>query len=346
MIRVFHLTQDLGPTAAAKQLSLIAPALPGGEFTQAVGVLGDPAPFADRLAAGGVPVLRLPVRHAADAHGFAAVVRAVAGFRPDVLHAWGPAAARAALAVRLAAPVTGVRPRVVLTGRAGRPSEVGPLTRRLLSPAGWLDLPHAVGPAPPPPDSTEFRRSVRVPLAARLIVAAGRFDPTAALRQAIWAFDVLRYAAPDIYLVLLGDGPDRDQTARLGKALGFDDDRVRFAGTRADVPAVLRLAEVVWITHVRGGANLALEAMAAGVPVVALANPDVAAVVTDDRTGRVVPPGDRVRLAAITQDLLDDPAARARLGAAGRETAAARFAVGPVVDRFARSYHDVIASGR
>jgi len=346
MTRVFHLASDLGPTAAGKQLSLLVPGLAAAGFTPAVGVLGEPTPFAGAVAAAGVPVLRLPIRHALDANGAAAAARAVVGFGPDVVHAWGPAAVRVCAALRLAGRVTGVRPGVVVTGRGGRPpGDVGRLAWRAVAPAAWTDLPLAVAPAPPPADAAEFRRAVGVPDSARLVVAAGRFDAASGLKHAVWAFDVLKYAARDVYLVLVGDGPERGRTARFSRAIGFDDDRVRFAGTRPDLPAVFGLAEVAWVTHQRGGANVALEAMAAGVPVVGFDTPAVASVVDDGATGRLVPPGDRVRLAAVTGDLLDDPAARARLGAAAR-AAAARFPPGVVVDRFARIYHDVIPGGR
>jgi glycosyltransferase involved in cell wall biosynthesis len=132
---------------------------------------------------------------------------------------------------------------------------------------------------------------------------------------------------------------------RLGRALGFDDDRVRFVGTRSDLPALFGLAEVVWVTRQHGGANLTLEAMAAGVPVVAFRTPAVSGVVEDNVTGRLVPPGDRVRLAAVTIDLLDDPAARGRLGLAARAVAESRFPAAAVVDGYARLYHDVVSAG-
>ena len=96
MTRVFHLASDLGPTAAAKMLSLVAPALPKDRITQEVGLLGPGEPFAQVLVAAGLDVTRLPVRHAIDLTGLAAVGRAVAAFRPDVVHAWGPFAARVA----------------------------------------------------------------------------------------------------------------------------------------------------------------------------------------------------------------------------------------------------------
>jgi glycosyltransferase involved in cell wall biosynthesis len=285
--------------------------------------------------------------------------------RPEVLHADGPGAVRFAYALsRLLPPARRFK---LVTSGASRTDRglTGWLTRRGLRaadrvvartaaeadryaaagvPADRLTVvPFGVPPAPPPPDPVAFRRSLAIPESGRLILAAGRFRPTDGLKAAVWAFDVIKYAAPDLYLVLVGDGPERDRLERFGKALGFDDYRVRFAGERADRPAVIGLAEVVWVTHDRGGTAAALEAMAAGRPVVAVRTPDLAEVVEDGVTGRLIPPGDRVRLAAVTHELLERPADAAALGAAGRDRAVRGFSAPAMVDRFARLYDGLLS---
>jgi glycosyltransferase involved in cell wall biosynthesis len=367
MTRVFHLASDLGPNAAAKQLSLVVPALPADRFAQAVGVLGSGQPFGGPVAAAGIDLVRLPLRHAIDANGLLAVARTVRTFRPDVVHAWGPLAARASALLSL--PRVGLTPAppVVVSGCTGaEPGSAGWFTRRVLKRAAAVTatsvaeadrvrtaagvvatrIPPAVGPTPTPPDRSAFRQSLAIPEDARIVMAAGRFEIASGMKTAAWAFDVLKYTAPDLFLVLVGDGPDRERVARFSRAIGFDDNRVRFAGSRPDAAALVGLADVAWVTHARGGVNFALEAMAAGVVVIALHNPDLAEVIRDGATGRLVPAGDRVRLAAVTDDLLGDPSARERLRAAGRAEAETRFAVGPVVERFAAVYHDVTKAGR
>jgi glycosyltransferase involved in cell wall biosynthesis len=357
MTRVFHLAADLGPSAAAKQLSLIAPALPADRFAQAIGVLTPGGPFTGAMAVAGVELLRLPVRYVIDATRLAAVRRAVAAFRPDVVHAWGPFAARVAVVLRTPATV------VSGCGSAGT-GLTGWLTRKALRSARAVTaatpaeavrireaagvaatvIPPAVLPPPPPPDPGAFRKEFGIPEHGRLLMSAGGFDAAAGLRTAVWAFDILKYADPAVYYVLFGDGPERGRVSRFSQAVGFDDDRVRFAGSKGYVAEVIGLSEVAWVTHLRGGVNIALEAMAAGVPVVAFHNRDLAGVIEDGVTGRLVPAGDRIRLAAATTDLLENPAERSRLGAAGRAAAEARFAPGPVVDRFAALYHDVTSA--
>jgi glycosyltransferase involved in cell wall biosynthesis len=354
MIRVFHLVGTLGPIAAAKQLSLIAPALPRDRFTQIVGLLGPGEPFANVLTASGVELIRLPIRHAIDMPRLVAMQQAIAAMRPDVIHAWGPLAARVAFLLgRPAAVVSGCG--VIETGLAGW------LTRRALHAARAVTamtqaeadriresanvsatiIPPAVACVTPQPDPAVFRKSLGLPESARLIITAGGFDTNSGELTAVWSFDILKYADPTVHLVLFGDGPDRKRIARFSKSIGFDDDRVRFAGPWADVAAAVGLAEVAWVTHRRGGVNLALEAMAAAVPVIAVHNRDLSEILEDDVTGKLVPAGDRIRLAAVTNDLLNAQEERIRLGKAGQAAVVGRFAPVAVVERYAALYDDV-----
>ena len=286
---------------------------------------------------------------------------AVRAFRPDLVHAVGaPAVVAAHLLTTL--PRVGLpgRTPVVASGVAGAggwllrralraaarvvgrtPAEADRL-RAVGVDAGRLGVvPPGVSSAPPPPDGAAFRAALGIPPGGRLIVAGGRFDGSADLMAAAWAFDVVKYVAPDLYLVVVGDGPQRGRVERFSRAVGFDDLRARFAGPRDDLPALFGLAEVAWVTHTRGGVQTALEAMAAGVPVVGPATPDLAAVVLDGETGRLVPPGDRARLAAAAHELLADPPAARRLGAAGRDRAGREFSVERMVAGFAAVYDGV-----
>jgi glycosyltransferase involved in cell wall biosynthesis len=87
---------------------------------------------------------------------------------------------------------------------------------------------------------------------------------------------------------------------------------------------------------------VALEAMAAGRPVVASAVGGLADIVLDDTTGILVPAGDATALRAGIHQLLADPARRVRMGEAGRERAAS-YAAGVVVPQIERVYREAIA---
>ena len=133
----------------------------------------------------------------------------------------------------------------------------------------------------------------------------------------------------------IGDGPDRaaleSRVAELGLA-----DRVTFAGrsTSDGVAAALRGADVLAAPSVptRGGKRegipvVLMEAMATGLPVVASRLSGIPELVTDGVDGLLVPPGDDIALADALARLAADPALRARLGAAGRETVLRDFDV-------------------
>ena len=177
-----------------------------------------------------------------------------------------------------------------------------------------------------------LQRDVGVPPESELIFAGGRLDAAYGVKDAVIAFDMLRYESPALQLVLTGDGPDRKVAQELGRALAFDDCRVRFSGPHADIAAATCLAEMVWVTCERGGEHLALRAMAAGKPVIAFQTPELAEIIDDGETGHLVPKGDAPPrwLPAGFSCLLADPAfGRPPLGEAGRKRAAERLRHGP-----------------
>lgn len=282
--------------------------------------------------------------------------------RPDVIHADGPTSVRA-VSLLMQFVFAGPRPKLIASGAADpRTGVTGWLTRRGLCNANRViartrteaeeyrslgiaqariaEIPFGVALVAAP-DPLPFRRSLDIPESGRLVLAAGQFDSASALKTAVWAFDVVKYAAPDLYLVLIGDGSERDRLARFARALGFDDYRVRFAGVRDDISELLGLAEVVWVTHTRGGVELVLAAMAAGRSVVAAKTPSLAEVIDDGVTGRLVDPTDRVRLAAITNELLEHPDQVSRLGVMAQTRVLERFPASVVGERFAEVYRDV-----
>jgi glycosyltransferase involved in cell wall biosynthesis len=122
--------------------------------------------------------------------------------------------------------------------------------------------------------------------------------------------------------------------------------RAHFLGERADLPELIALADVVLVLHPYGGVNVALEAMAAGRAVVAVNTPDLAAVVRDGETGRLVPSGDAAAAASAIRKLLLDPRERRRLGDAAREYARQHHAVPTVVRVLETVYREEFTSTR
>ena len=166
------------------------------------------------------------------------------------------------------------------------------------------------------------------------------------MKSAVWAFDMLRYEAPDLHLVVVGDGPDRPGLEAFGRAIAFDDFRVHFTGPRSDLPEILALAEVVWVTQDRGGVYLALEAMAAGRPVVGWKTAELAEVVDDGETGLLAFPGERSQLAAKTYPLIHESGLAARLGTAGTARVADHFSVARAAEQLGKLYEELTPTVR
>ncbi len=113
----------------------------------------------------------------------------------------------------------------------------------------------------------------------------------------------------------------------LANALGVAD-RLRLVGFRPDVENVYGAADVVAVPSTAPDPlpGAAIEAAAAGCPVVASAHGGLPEIIRDRETGRLVPPGDAGALALAAAELLDDGAARSRLGEAARADVRERFA--------------------
>ncbi len=141
-------------------------------------------------------------------------------------------------------------------------------------------------------------------------------------------------------LQLIGDGPDREALEALIDELELGD-RVDLLGTRDDVPAVLAAAHVATLVSRQEGFPLVvLEAMRAGLPVVASDVGGVREAVTAD-TGALVRRGDEAGLAAAFERLLTDPERRARQGRAARQSYEARFTARRMVDQTAAVYDEL-----
>jgi glycosyltransferase involved in cell wall biosynthesis len=140
-------------------------------------------------------------------------------------------------------------------------------------------------------------------------------------REAVWSFDILRHNLPDLQLVLVGPGRDRPQVAEFVKWLQISP-WVRLVGEVETVRPWLEAADLVWVPSLRpGGVCAALEAMAAGKPVLASRLPGLAEVVADQETGILVRPGDKAALARQSRRLLQDDSLRLQMGEAARKRA-------------------------
>lgn len=158
-------------------------------------------------------------------------------------------------------------------------------------------------------------------------------------------FDVLLRAlsnVPHAVAVLVGDGRDRQELVDLAETLGLED-RVRFTGWSAEPRRHLPTFDVCAVpSRIEAFPLVVVEAMLAGLPVVAAEVGSVADAVVDGETGLLVPPDDVDALAAALRSLLGDPERMRQMGLRGRERARERFTADAMAAAFETLYAELL----
>jgi glycosyltransferase involved in cell wall biosynthesis len=149
----------------------------------------------------------------------------------------------------------------------------------------------------------------------------GRMDEQKGPLYLIEAFSILLRDSPvELFLVMIGDGPLVSQLKELSSELGIED-HVSFLGYRSDVPRLQAAFTLQVMPSVWEGVPLAgLQAMAAGVPLVASNIPGPDEVLENDVNSVLVPPRDSEALAEALGGILSEPQRRARLIEGARES--------------------------
>jgi glycosyltransferase involved in cell wall biosynthesis len=175
-----------------------------------------------------------------------------------------------------------------------------------------------------------------------LILFLGRLHADKGIYDLLDAVSQLRSAVPDLRLVCAGDG-ERIAVAEYAERLGIGD-AVKFTGWvgPSGKRALLESSAVCALPSYAEGMPLGLlEAMAAGVPVVATPVGGIPEVVVDGASGLLAAPGDVATLQRHLARLLLDRALGERIGAAGRETVRARFSPERALPRLEAIYAGV-----
>jgi glycosyltransferase involved in cell wall biosynthesis len=334
---------------AQSYVAALLPALVGSfDVTVAAHGLG---PLREAAASSGaqfVPLVhvRRAINPWRDLAGLLELVRLLRRERPDIVHA---SSSKAGVLARMAAALTGVPIRIFTAhgwafgARGGTTSRLYRWADRLMRPlttvticvaereleagvaartcdaAATVVIPNAVDVRGAPTVAGE-RETPR-------IVTVGRLKAPKDFQTLARALSLLPQGSFEAEIV--GDGPDRPELERRLRGLGLTES-VRLAGSRDDVPALLAAADVFVLSSRSEGAPVSvLEAMAAGLPVVATRVGGVPELVEDGQTGFLVPPGDPAALTRVLAELLEDRALRRRLGDAGRQRARREFDLDP-----------------
>jgi glycosyltransferase involved in cell wall biosynthesis len=194
----------------------------------------------------------------------------------------------------------------------------------------------------PPADLGQFA----IPAGSRTLLFVGRLDPQKGPFVLLAAVKELLPRHSDLHVLFVGDGP-------LGQRLrGWVTEenlssRIHFAGRRNDVPSLLRAAEIFALPSLwEGLPNVVLEAMAAGVPIVASRVEGISDLLTDGRTGLVVPADSPGELAEAIERLLGDRECARQMGGNAQSFVQEQFEWSRVVARYDELYRELLACSR
>jgi len=362
--RILQIIPTLDRAGAEKQLVLLAGRLPRDEFDVHVCALTRGGPLAAELDAAGVPTTVIDKRWKLDPRAYWRLARHVRRVRPDLIHTWIFAADAYGRAAGLACGV----PHLVCGLRCVDPWKSGwqlavdrwlaRRTSRIVAnspgvrdfyvakglPAERIEvIPNGVEPLPPSPVSRhELLAELGLPADARLVGLVGRLWPQKRVKDTIWAADLLKVIRKDVHLLILGDGPLRNRLWRYRDQVEIRD-LVHFLGERDDVARLVPHFDVLWSTSAyEGQSNAIMEALSAGVPVVATDVPGTRDLVVDGQTGYLFPVGNRAMLAKHTNRILDDADLARRLGDAARRRMAEEFTVDKMVGAYAALYRKIL----
>jgi len=367
---VLHVIHHLVTGGMENGLVNLVNAMPRTAFRHAIACIEDYSDFRSRVADESVEVVALHRSRIGIWRLRGELYRLCRRLNPAIVHTRNMSGLDALLPARAA----GVRRTVHgehgwdmgdIDGTARRPALLrrlhAPLVNRYITVSKDLEryLVQRVGIAPARitqiyngVDTTRFAppgATARAPLPAdfapegTLVVGTvGRIQPVKDQATLLRAFAALAAKAPALAararLVIVGDGPSLATLRALAVTLSVDAS-TWFAGSRTDVPEMLRAFDVFALPSLNEGiSNTLLEAMATGVPVIATTVGGNVELVDSGTTGVLVPPGDADALSVALERYLADAAVRAAHGRHARAAAMERFSLPAMVAGYQRLY--------
>jgi glycosyltransferase involved in cell wall biosynthesis len=187
-------------------------------------------------------------------------------------------------------------------------------------------------------DKGRLLSSLNIPSNARIVGTVGRLSPEKGHTVLLDAFACIKERCPNAFLILVGEGAELDSLLRHSADRGISES-VRFLGARQDVPALLKAMDVFVLSSLWEGLPVVLlEAMAAGIPVVATMVGGVREVVESEREGLLVPASNPQALASAVIRLLDDHVVADQLRNAAMSKVESQFSVGRMVHAYEALY--------
>lgn len=365
MIRVLLVIPTLDASGAEKQFALLASRLPRDRFEPHVVALTRSGPYERPIRDAGVPITILGKRFKADPVAWSRLRRVVRRLRPDVMHTWLFAANAYG---RLAAsgdeaPAVIVSERCVDSWKSGwqlwldrqlvrrtaalvgNSESVAEFYRQQGIPADKIvTIPNGIDvPAIDRAQRASVLAELGLPTDARIVASIGRLARQKRVDVLVWGMQLLRQLSPNVFHLIIGDGPERLRLERLAEHFTCHG-VTRFLGHRNDVARLMSCIDVMWLaSDFEGQSNSIMEAMAAGLPVIASDIPPNRELITNGENGYLVRPGDSVAFAQYADRLLADPDLANRLGEAARKRIINHHSVEAMVHAYTELYESVVA---
>ncbi len=364
--RIVHIIPSLDQGGAEKQLVLLATGLPRDQFDVHVCTLTRGGPRQAALDEAGIPVHAINKSWKVDPPAFLRLRSLLRRLQPRLVHTWIFAAnsygRKAALSARVPRLVAGERcvdywkvwHELAIDRHLARHTD-----RIVANSEGVVDfyvghgiprekfeiIPNGIESACPSSklDRRQMLAACGLPANAKIIGAIGRLWPQKRFKDLIWAAELLKVVRDDTHLLIIGDGPQRDMLLRWRDHLDIAD-RVHFLGHRDDVADLLPHFDFFWLASAyEGQSNAIMEAMRAGVPVIATDIPGNRDLIQDGLTGCLVPLGDRAAFARATKVLLDSPEKRNPLIDTARHCICSEFTIETMVQHHVRLYQQLLS---
>lgn len=181
-------------------------------------------------------------------------------------------------------------------------------------------------------DKEKLRSSLGLKPEDFVCVTVARLDEQKGVSYLVEAARKVVEKNPETKFLIVGDGPLKEKLIELSEKLGLTE-HVLFLGQRMDVPKILGASDLFLLPSIwEGLPNVVLEAMAAGLAVVATKTSGTPELVVDGKTGFLVSPGDAVGLAGAILACTKDAGRISAMGSAGRKRAEEVFSLKKMIN--------------
>lgn len=192
--------------------------------------------------------------------------------------------------------------------------------------------------------TSHIRAELGIPLSAQLIVSVAVLRAQKGIDRLMRAMVEARTVMPDLSLLIVGDGEERDQLERLSGDLGLSD-AVTFTGFRDDVADLLGASDLFVLPTLWDALpTVVMEAMAAGLPIVASRVGGLPDMVQDGIEGVLVSPNNEEELVSAISSILGDDGLHQDMATAARQRAESEFSLAGQVAKLATLYQDLVAA--